>query len=86
MNKLTDLHNMEPALVSLLQEIGISTQAELVEVGSCKAFARIRKIWAGAGITMLYALEGAILGVHYHALPEKRREYLLQFWHEYQNA
>ena len=80
MNELTALPNIGPTLSLLLEEIGVYSKTDLVGMGSFEAFSRIRKIWKGAGITMLYAVEGAILDVHYHALPETRRDELFKYW------
>jgi DNA transformation protein and related proteins len=67
-----------------LQQVGINTFEELKTVGSEQAFLRIKAVDPGACLSMLSALEGAILGIRWHNLPPGRKEELRQFFKEAQ--
>jgi DNA transformation protein len=81
---LESLPNLGAVAVRLLRSIGIDTPEELQRVGSIEAALRIRS--AGDDDTVcrsrLSALEGAIRGVRWHAIPKGERERL---WSEYRD-
>jgi len=59
-----------------LASVGITTLEELAAVGSVEAFRRIREKHAGANIIALYALEGALLDMHWNELPPEVKDAL----------
>lgn len=59
---------------------GIDSFEKLTTLGSEQAFIRLQTIDPGACINLLYALEGAILGVKSNKLPLERKQVLLQFF------
>jgi DNA transformation protein len=59
---------------------GITTPEMLIENGSKKAFAKIKKYDKNACVSMLCALEGAIEGVRWYNLPTKTKEELKKFY------
>lgn len=65
---------------SKLLQVGIDSMKKLVAMGSEKAFLKIRTIDPGACLSLLYGLEGAILGVNWHDLPSDRKQELKQFY------
>ena len=71
MTDLTSLPNIGGKLADELQRVGIATAEQLVELGSVKAALRITRGRPHTGYNMLYALEGAIRGVRWHALPRE---------------
>lgn len=79
MNQLTDLPNIGITLSKKLNQIGVYTADELIELGSEKAIIKIATLKdSGACINMLFALEGAILGVRWHNLEINRKNELLE--------
>ena len=74
MENLIQLPNIGPVLAEKLHQIGVTTYDDLVEMGSVEALIRIGQTDITAFANMLYALEGAILGVRWHNLPKEHRE------------
>ena len=60
MEKLSDLPNIGKVLEQQLNQIGITTFAQLKEIGSKQAWIRIKAIDDSACINRLYGIEGAI--------------------------
>jgi len=65
---------------SKLMQIGIDSVEKLIAAGSEKAFLKIRTVDPGACLSLLYGLEGAILGVKWHEIPADRKQELKQFF------
>ncbi len=76
MEDLTKLPNIGPVLAQRLNQIGITTFDQLAELGSIEAVLRIGQTDILTCYNMLYALEGAILGVRWHGIPKSDREQL----------
>ncbi|MBC8509093.1 MAG: TfoX/Sxy family protein [Chloroflexi bacterium] len=74
MEDLTQLPNIGPVLAEKLKQIGVTTYDDLAEMGSVDALIRIGQTDITAFANMLYALEGAILGVRWHNIPKEHRE------------
>ncbi len=80
--ELADLPNIGAKMAGRLNEAGIRTPAELRKVGSVVAAARVSP-FRDCGPTCrsaLCALEGAIRGVRWHAIPKTERDDL---WKRY---
>lgn len=65
---------------SKLMQVGIDSMEKLSSMGSERAFLKIRSIDPGACLSLLYGLEGAILGVKWHEIPSDRKQELKQFF------
>jgi DNA transformation protein and related proteins len=77
MEDLTKLPNIGAVLAEKLTEAGITCYEDLVSLGSIEALLKIRaSIDPGACYNMLYAIEGAIRGVRWHAIPKEERQQL----------
>ena len=63
MSELSRLPNIGKIVEEQLNQVGITTAAELKEVGSKAAWLKIQQIDESACIHRLMALEGAIQGV-----------------------
>ena len=74
MEDLTKLPNIGPVLAEKLNGIGVESYDDLAEMGSVEALIRIGQTDITAFANMLYALEGAILGVRWHDIPKDYRE------------
>ena len=81
MGKLIKLPNIGKILEKSLNDIGINTFEELREIGTKEAFLQIRMfVDEGACLHLIYALEGAILGVRYTLLPPEIKTELKDFF------
>ena len=76
MSDLTDLLNIGQILADMLDGIGVSDLEQLAALGSVEAIIRIGAADGSGCDNMLYALEGAIQGIRWHALPQPVREEL----------
>lgn len=72
---LRGMRNLGPVSVQWLDEAGIRTPAELEREGSIGAYLRVREQQPRVSLNLLYALEAALLDVHWAKLPAdlKRR-------------
>ena len=76
MDKLTKLPNIGPTLAEKLQEIGITSQHALAELGSIEAVIKIGDQDLSTCYSMLYAIEGAIQGIRWHGISKEERALL----------
>ncbi len=67
---LEKLKNLGAKSAAMLKEAGISTPNELDDLGAVEAFRMVRAVNPDATIVLLYALQGALLDIHWNALPE----------------
>ena len=67
-SELLQLKNLGLASVNILHSIGIRTQDDLHRVGPVEAFASIRRRGINASRVLLYALQGALLDIHWNDL------------------
>lgn len=74
-NDLMALKNLGNTSVNWLLAVGIHNRAELEYVGPVQAYNRIRERGIKVSKVLLYALQGALLNVHWTQLDEleKRR-------------
>ena len=79
-SELTTLPNIGKTLATKLIQCGIDDINSLKTSGSENAFLRIKSIDDSACINMLYALEGAIQGVRWHALSSDKKNELKDFY------
>jgi DNA transformation protein len=73
---LEALPNIGPVLAAELRAVGIESPEELVRIGSVSATLRLARGSPVVRYNLLYALEGAVRGVRWHALPRPDREAL----------
>jgi DNA transformation protein and related proteins len=76
---LSNVINIGKDTEKKLKLVGIDSYEELKAVGSEQAFLRLQTIDPGACLSLLCALEGAVQGVRWHALPYERKEELKLF-------
>ncbi len=81
MKSVQELPNIGKTLSKKLLKIGISSEQDLVEIGSENAIIKIATIEnSGVCLNMLYALEGAIQGIRWHGLSSFRKQELKEFF------
>lgn len=68
-SELLKLKNLGMASVNILHAVGINTYEDLKRVGAVEAFRRIKARDINVSKVMLYALQGALLNIHWNDLP-----------------
>jgi DNA transformation protein len=82
-DELTELPNIGEVLAAKLSAIGVETKEDLIATGSVEAVLEIGDPDQAACYNMLYALEGAIREVRWHAISKDDRSKLKE---EYDSA
>jgi DNA transformation protein len=80
MGELSSLPNIGKTVEQQLNQVGIETVKQLIDIGSKQAWLRIKEIDDSACINRLYALEGAIEGIRWHNLSEVVKVELKEFY------
>lgn len=75
---LQQLKNLGAASVNILRAIGVSSYEDLAQIGSVEAYRRIKARGISVSKVMLYALEGALINVHWKELPPDVKERLVE--------
>ena len=83
MKNLSELPNIGNAVANQLKKVGILDEDDLKSIGAEQAWLKIQQIDKTACINILYALEGAILGIKKTLLPNERKEALREFYNRY---
>jgi len=65
---LSGLKNLGTASINILNAIGVKTPQDLQRMGSVKAYLKIKARGIRVSKVMLYALEGALLNIHWKEL------------------
>lgn len=60
-----------PVSEKWLNAIGVFTKSDLVRLGSIHAYLLLKERGFGVTLNMLYAMEGAILGVPWDQVPDR---------------
>lgn len=69
--------NIGPFSQKRLTEIGVRTMEDLQKIGPVEAYVRIKRYYPeDTTLLLLYALQGALMGVHWNAVPKGIREKL----------
>ena len=74
--RLASLRNLGPQSAAWLAEVGLKTREDLERTGSVGAYLRVREARGKASLNLLYALEAALLDVHWTELPGPLKERL----------
>jgi DNA transformation protein len=80
MQRLSQMPNIGVILEKILIAAGIESPEALKALGSKSAFIKIRNVDLTACLNKLYALEGAIQGQRWHALPACTKKELKRFF------
>jgi predicted flap endonuclease-1-like 5' DNA nuclease len=80
------LRNLGPRSAAMLAAAGITTRAQLRRLGAVAAFVRARRHDAGVSLNLLYALAGALDGMHWRQVQRERRLELLTAVEDYERA
>lgn len=71
------LQNLGPKSAAMLKSAGITTATQLRQLGSVKAFVRVRASRADVSLNLLWALEGALTGEPWQQVAREHRLSLL---------
>lgn len=77
-SELLELKNLGMASVNILQAIGVNTFDDLAEMGPVQAYCRIKARGIHVSKVMLYALQGALMDVHWNDLPPEMKTQLVE--------
>lgn len=77
-SELLGLKNLGMASVNILHAIGINTYEDLNNMGAVEAYMRIKNRGIQVSKVMLYALQGALMDVHWNELAPELKTQLLE--------
>lgn len=80
MGELSKLPNIGKVVEKQLNDVGINTVDELIDIGSKEAWLKIKEVDESACLNRLMALEGAIQNIRWHNLSEEDKENLKDFY------
>lgn len=80
MGELSKLPNIGKVLEGQLNDVGIETVDDLIDIGSKEAWLKIKEIDDSACVNRLMALEGAIQNIRWHDLTEADKKNLKNFY------
>ena len=80
MGELSKLPNIGKVLEKQLNDVGINTVDDLINLGSKEAWLKIKEIDDSACLNRLMALEGAIQDIRWHNLSEEDKDNLRNFY------
>jgi DNA transformation protein and related proteins len=72
-----DLPNLGPKSLAFLRKAGITSTSELASLGSVAAYAMEKRVEPNASLNLLWALEGALTGLHWREVARLHRTSLL---------
>ena len=82
MGVLSKLPNIGKVLGGQLNDVGINTEDDLINIGSKEAWLKIREIDESACLNRLMALEGAIQNIRWHSLSDEDKNNLRDFYNK----
>lgn len=74
---LASLKNLGPRSAAMLDKAGIEDVDTLHALGAVRAYAQVKQAGLKPSLNLLWALEGAIQGVHWQTVVTKQRFELL---------
>ncbi len=75
---LIGLKNLGMASVNILHAVGINSYQDLSDVGAVEAYCRIKSRGIHVSKVMLYALQGALMDVHWNDLSPELKAQLVE--------
>jgi len=76
-SSLARLANLGPKSAQFLRSAGITSREQLERLGSVKAYAMVKRAEPSASLNLLWALEGALSGLHWREVAKEHRTSLL---------
>lgn len=75
-DELQQLKNLGKTSAQWLHAVGIHSESDLRRLGSVDAYRAVKARGFRASKVLLYAIEGALLGVHWNDLPPAHKDTL----------
>ena len=75
--RIADLAGLGPKSQEMLRRAGITSVAQLRELGAVRAFVQTKRSGAPATLNLLWALEGALTGLPWQVVAKEHRTSLL---------
>jgi DNA transformation protein len=75
---LLQLKNLGMASVNILRAVGVNTQVDLQRMGAVETYKRIKARDINVSKVMLYALQGALMDIHWNDLPAELKMQLVE--------
>ena len=72
------MRNIGPKSSAWLRQVGLRSLEDIAAAGTVDAFMKVRRAGFKPSLNLLYALEGALLDVHWQDVPDARRAELVQ--------
>ena len=79
MAELETMANIGREMARKLKSVGIRSAEELTQAGSKQAFFQLKTLYPQVCLVHLYALEGAVEGIAFNALPDEKKRDLKEF-------
>ena len=76
--------NLGPKSQQMLALAGVTTLAQLQALGAAATFSRVKRTGANASLNLLWALEGALLGLPWQEVAREHRTRLLMALEDYE--
>lgn len=76
-SSLASLPNLGPKSQQVMAKAGISSVEQLRQIGSVAAYVRAKRTGANVSLNLLWALEGALSGLHWQEVARDHRTSLL---------
>lgn len=86
MNEISDLSGLGPKSREMLARAGITTLAQLRELGSVAAYVQTRRCNPNASLNLLWGLESVLTGMHWREIARTERTRLLLMLEAYKDA
>lgn len=74
---IASLPNLGPKSQQMLQAAGIHSLEDLRALGAVAAYVRVKRVDSKASLNLLWALEGALTGLHWQQVAQAHRTSLL---------
>ena len=74
---IAELPGLGPKSEAMLAAAGIRSVAQLKRLGAVRAYAKVKASGANASLNLLWALEGALTGLHWQVVAREHRLSLL---------
>jgi DNA transformation protein and related proteins len=73
----SNLPNLGPKSLAFLRKAGITSTTQLASLGSVAAYAMVKRVEPKASLNLLWAIEGALTGLHWREVARLHRTSLL---------
>ena len=85
-SSIADLPNLGPKSAQVLQRAGITSLPQLQALGAVAAYARAKAVEPTVSLNLLWALEGALTGLHWRVVAREHRTSLLLALEDHQRG